>query len=93
MCMQRSEQNLIPASYWRLVHLAVGMSQVEMAQRLGVSEMSIGHWERGKRCNNGAAERLLLSWMRTREWQEKLARARVPLPAALTTPGEVLAAS
>jgi len=92
MCMQRVEPNLIPAAYWRLVRLAVGMSQVEMAQRLGVSEMSVVHWERGKRCNNGAAERLLLSWIRTDEWRAKLASAKVPLPPVLLPP-EVKAAS
>lgn len=90
--MQRSEPNLIPAAYWRLVRLSIGMSQAEMAHRLGVSEMSIRHWEHGKRCNNGAAERLLLSWMRTEEWRARLALAGVPLPPALLPP-EVRAAS
>ena len=89
--MQRLDPSLIPADYWRWVRLAVGMTQAEMAAWLGVSEMSVQHWEQGRHCNNGAAERLLLSWIRTDEWRAKLARAHVPLPPALLPVSEIRA--
>ena len=89
--MQRLDPSLIPADYWRRVRLAVDMTQAEMAAWLGVSKLAVRHWEQGQHCNNGAAERLLLSWIRTDEWRAKLARARVPLPPALLPVSEIRA--
>ena len=47
------------ARYARRVRRRLGLSQIELAQRIDVSHETIRNWEQGKRCPTGAARALL----------------------------------
>ena len=47
------------ARYTRRIRRRMGLSQTELARRIGVSPETIRNWEQGKRCPTGAARALL----------------------------------
>lgn len=47
------------ARFARRVRKRLGLSQAELAQRIGVPLETIRNWEQGKRCPTGAAKALL----------------------------------
>ena len=47
------------ARYARRVRRRLGLTQMEMARRIGVPHETIRNWEQGKRCPTGAARALL----------------------------------
>ena len=47
------------ARYARRIRRRLGLSQMELARRIGVPHETIRNWEQGKRCPTGAARALL----------------------------------
>ncbi len=47
------------AKYTRRIRRRLGLTQIEMARRIDVSQETIRNWEQGKRCPTGAARSLL----------------------------------
>ena len=58
-----------PHEHVRSLRQSLGITQVELAERLGVSQALVAHWERGHRVPNGPAAILL--WQYDRQAQKK----------------------
>jgi transcriptional regulator with XRE-family HTH domain len=70
--------NAIIGARIRELRISQGMTQEELARRVGVSTASISFWERGKRCSWPQLERVAIALKTNRE--ELLASCGVVIP-------------